>query len=184
MATREINLIGIKKKFTPYEEKIKGISHRLIPIVLITYAIILISVFSVSFYIQDKLASKERSVASERDQIKKMSRDEGKYLLLKQKADALQQILGARFPYVDLFEFFHGLASDMVKISSLEMNQAGSLVINVNTLDSAALDTFISAILDQAQKRFGRVELTGVDYKSDNTYSITLNIQTILKNTQ
>ena len=113
-----------------------------------------------------------------------MSRDEGKYLLLKQKADALQQILGARFPYVDLFEFFHGLASDMVKISSLEMNQAGSLVINVNTLDSAALDTFISAILDQAQKRFGRVELTGVDYKSDNTYSITLNIQTILKNTQ
>ena len=178
MAAREINLIHERKIFTPFEERFIHDIYKALPYVLGSFALILILTFSISFYINRTLNKLDQDIASEKDQIRAKEKDEGRYLLLKQKASALSQIINTQYPYADFFNYIKSLTGADVLLNDISMAANGNVILSVTVKNTEVLDTFIKTILTDADSRFRQIELSGLEFNGGSDFTIQLAIIT------
>ena len=126
MASREINLVPKVQADTPQELKVKRLLKHDVPLVLGVVVLILVALGGYSYiYLGGQIGGLERNIATERSQIEAIKKNEGIYLLLKQKATALSTIFSQRYPYADVFNYFQGLKNENVVIRSMIMATGG-----------------------------------------------------------
>lgn len=179
MASREINLIADKHGLSAHAVRMRQVFRRVVPIVLGIFLIASVSVLVLSFDASRKLNDVEKRIVGEREHIGSLSRNEGTYLMLKQKAVALSKILAIRYPYPELWEFLKSLESDSVKIERLSLSDSGMTNMVVKAQDTEAIDTYINRILEGAPERFNFINLENAQLQGGK-FSITLVAQSLV----
>jgi hypothetical protein len=181
MAYREINLIASKKAFTPEERAVRKLLTTWTPIVLVGYLLVLTGILGYFYVLSFNVSQTETAIGKEKQLISAREKDEGLYLLVKQKASALNRIFTERYPYTTIYDFFANINQEGTSIKSIKLADDGNAVLDVSADDTYKLDTFIKTLLASAKIYFNRVELIGVQYSPKGVYTVTLDINT--KNT-
>ncbi len=174
MVSREINLLSEKHSVSPSELAFRRLLGIWTPLVLGLYLFILSATLITSFYFKSRLANVENRMKQERSQIQALEKNEGTYLLLKQKAGVLKRILDARFPYNDLFFYFQDLKNFQATIKSINLNSSGELTVNLSVPDSSTMEVLFNGLLTDGKSRFNRIELVSVLLKSTGGYDLSL----------
>ena len=181
MPSREINLSFDTRRPNPNVVETWKFIKRFLPPVLGIYAAILLGVLGYSFYLTRTLDQLDASLNQTREQIKSLARNEGMYLVLKQKAQAVAFIQKNRYPFADQFAFYKNLELAGGILSNLSLNGAGQTTFTVHIDDTPRLDGYINVLVGEATQKFHSVELNSIGFNPDGSYNIGLNVSEIVK---
>lgn len=174
MAANNINLLGEERVVNPEVQRARHALKTSIILVTAFFLLIVSSIFIALFYISNQLEATSRAITSERARIKALEKNEGAYVLLKQKAVSLVQILSNRYPYIPLIEYLKQLAGEEAAIHSISLRESGETEVIISVANSQGLDSFINALLAESAKRFTRIELRTLRSTIDGGYDATL----------
>ena len=179
---REINLLTEKQILSAQEQELRRKIAIWVPFILGILVVSLGVVLGSRFYLSRLLSQTGTGITREKNRIGELEKNEGMYLILKQKATALSQIINSHYPYHSLFQFIKTLEyqtdPNSAKITSVVLAETGEVKLETAVSDTEKLDRFISQLLQEAQVRFERVELVSVAVKQDAGYEIILDIET------
>ena len=173
---REINLLPKLDTFSPEQIRLKKFVSWGLPLILVIYVLTLSVILVFVYSVNQQLADADKAILEEKSKIGNLSRNESVYLLLKQKASALNKILTSHYPYRQQLEYFKSLAINGNEIKNIEISESGQVILTVKTADTGKLDELISQILKSAEKRFRKVELQGIQYIPGGNITLTLNL--------
>lgn len=176
MASKEINLFTKKIHFSPQEEKIQGMIQVITPVILIVFVVVLVAVLGGSIYIRASDARMNNQMESAKTQISQLEKNEGLYLLLKQKASAITQIINSRFPYLEVFSYLKSIERDNNVIQSITIEESGKVSLIMKIINTDTLDSFVTEILSQANERYNRIEILGLEYNPEGNYVLSLEV--------
>ena len=176
MLPKEINLIPNKKTLSPQETALRRRLGKWMPFLLVGYLLILGGVLGYWLFLSQNSAQIEADINTEKRLISERTNDEGLYSLLKQKALALTKIYGNRTDYSALYNYFTEVAGSEITIKSVRMIDNGNTVLEVDALNSFAVDTFVGRLLQDGPDHFRRIELNGVHLAPGGKYTISLEI--------
>lgn len=177
MVSKDINLIAFEKKLSQAELVARKRLKNTVLATLFIYTLLSASILGYFFYLRQKLATIEAQINNEQARVKIMARNEGAYMILKQKSTALSKIMPLKVDYVSLLSFLKSQESDLVSFSDMTFTEAGQVSFQVSLKDTPALDAFLNTLTAEKDKLFRRVELSGVDFKADGTFQITFTLQ-------
>lgn len=176
--SREINLITKIDEISSVEQKVRDIVKKWIPSVLVIFTLILAITLGISFYLRYQLRQVAASIDNEKTQIGSLAKNEGMYILLKQKADAIHTIMTHHYPYVNLYNFFQSQTNPDLQLLTVLLSESGAVQINVQVKSSDILDNYINRLLDEGGKLFHRIELISIQLKPEAYYDVTFEIST------
>lgn len=179
MATREINLVSEKEALSSQDIRIRRLLKFWTPLFLVIFLIILGVAVFFQFRTTQQLSGLNTQISSVENQIKSMERNESAYLLLKQKATAISDILNSRFAFIDIINYFKSFENNDVKINSMSLMNSGTIQLDMRLGDSELLDNLLTTFIEAGGKKFKTIELTSINLRPDYTYEINLNIDTL-----
>lgn len=174
MAAKNINLLGEERVVNPEVQRARHALKTSIMLVTVFFFLIVSSIFIALLYMSNQLESTSKAITSERARIKALEKNEGAYVLLKQKSVSLVQIISNRYPYIPLIEYLKQLIEEKAAIHSMSLRETGETEITITVADSQGLDSFINELLEESDKRFARIELRTFRATNDGTYDATL----------
>ncbi len=184
MASKEINLLQAKQEISSESNRWKNLLLKVVTPFLFLFIAMAVLIIGVNIYLDQQLNSVKTQVDSELVLIKSMEKNEGIYMLLKQKATAISTIMQNRYAYDSVYNFVENLNQKGGKVLSLSISEAGNVSLSVEIPDTQTLDDFLKAIIADAEKRFNKVQLNGITYKPGTNYmiSFTINAKNIKTN--
>lgn len=178
MASKEINLLQKDIYLSPENKRWKELVYKFLTPILVFYAGVLVVIISFNITLSTQINAKNNQIQTELQKISNLSKNESIYILVKQKATALTQIMSNRYPYGSLFDYFQLLNQKGDQITSLSMDNAGNISMTVIIPNTDSLDNFINSLTSEADKRFASIKMGDIAYKAGNAYNISFNIQT------
>lgn len=176
MAAKNINLLGEERVLSPDVQRARKTLKTGTSIFMVIFFLVVSAIFVMSLYISNQLEATSRAVTSERARIKALEKNEGAYVLLKQKAVSLVQIMSNRYPFIPLIEFMRQLTGEEAAIHALRLRESGETEVVVSVANSQVLDRFINELLDESANRFTRIELRTLHSTNDGRYDATLSL--------
>lgn len=176
MIHKEINLIPNKKAISPQEAALRRRLSVGMPLLLVGYLVILGAVFGYWLLLIQNNKQIDTDLNTEKRLISERTNDEGIYSLLKQKALALTKIFGHRTDFNALYSYFTEVAGDQIVIKSVLLTDSRNITLEVEAVDSFAVDAFVAKLLQDGPNHFQRIELANVHLAVGGRYTISLDI--------
>lgn len=176
MSSKEINLIEPKRPLTEQQERLRKVMTWWLPIVLVGYSILVAVVFGIGVYQQLRLSRLTADIDKEKTLITANQQDEGLFRLLKQKTQALTNILNSRYPYQEIYQLFRQLTSEGAVLNSLKISEDGKVALEITALDAYQLDQYVNRLLQAAKQRFEYVSLLSVNHLPQGNYVVNFEI--------
>lgn len=175
---REINLLIKREGQLTLGQKRQLEKVKLwVPAGLVIYLIGLLIIVSANIYVNLQNKALTEKIKTTSTAIQNLTQNEGIYLILNQKLQAITKILSGRYAYLDIFDFFKNLEIDNGRIYQVLLETSGKTQLTFSLNDSEAMDRVVTSIVSQAKARFKSVKLESVRLAEAGGYVIELHIQ-------
>lgn len=173
----EINLIREKHFVSAKTESVRQLIYRLTSILLLLFVVVLGG--SLIYFMKLNADSNKLNddLTRVKQSIKELQKNEGIYMLLKQKSSSINQIISNRYPYLDRFDYLRNLENENIKINSIALSDTKTSAINVLVKDSPTLDQLTQTILQDANLKYRNIDIKSIVYQVDSSMVINLELK-------
>ena len=162
MASKDINLLSLKKEQTAQELRLRYYLSRATPIVSVVVIVLGVIVFGSDWYVTSNLMRQSNQISQFKNTISDNLTQEGIYLSVLQKSAILKRIIATRKPHAEFFSYLRTFAVDDSVVRSLELNDKQELVTTLFIGSSDSIQRVITSIEENGKLYFAEAEMTNV----------------------
>lgn len=169
---KEINLLQHKVQHSSFEEFIKSLVRRAIPI-LILYALFFIGVMATQWYLSGSISRLREEQDELRQRFSLVSSSESLLTSLKHRIAQIDSIVANAYPFAaTLRRITSDFAPPGITFRSIKVSSEGAVLLEIEADNSSALDGFVNVLKN---KKLTEIKVSSVTFDKDlQRYSMQL----------